>query len=54
MTYEWAQLAKVLHYTLLEGLGSDKHSTFLGPFISYEKYALLHERNEHNLNTNNT
>jgi hypothetical protein len=27
----------VLHYTWLERLSSDKHSSLLGPFLSYNK-----------------
>jgi hypothetical protein len=30
-------LELVLHYITLERLAMDKHSSFLGPFISYEE-----------------
>jgi hypothetical protein len=32
-----AQYARVLHYTREESLARDKHSSFLDPFISYDK-----------------
>ncbi len=31
---EWAKEARVLHYTRLEGLARDKHSSLLVSFIS--------------------
>jgi hypothetical protein len=34
ITCEWGQKAKVFHYTTLEILASDKHSSLLGPFAS--------------------
>jgi len=37
LTYEWAQYARVLHYTRLEKLAEDKHYSLLGPFMSYER-----------------
>jgi len=36
LTYEWAHKARVLHYIMLETLASDKHSSLLGPFLTYE------------------
>jgi hypothetical protein len=33
--------AGVLHYTRLKKLGSDKHSTILGKFLSYEENEVL-------------
>ncbi len=39
--YEWAQYAKVLHCTLPEWLVFDKHSSLLGPFLSYEENEVL-------------
>ncbi len=30
-------LDRVLHYTRLERLAGDNHSSFLGPFVSYEE-----------------
>ncbi len=35
LTYEWAQKARMFHYIRLERLGRGKHSSLLGPFISY-------------------
>jgi hypothetical protein len=40
VTYERAQLARVLHYTKLEGIPSYKHSSLSGPFISYKEWKL--------------
>jgi hypothetical protein len=40
-TYEWTQLARVLHYTGLARLASDKHSSLLGPFLSCKENELL-------------
>ncbi len=37
ITYEWAQLANVLHYTILERLAIDKQSNLYGQFVSYEE-----------------
>jgi hypothetical protein len=37
ITYEWYQYARVLNYTKLERLASDKHFSLLGPFISYKE-----------------
>ncbi len=34
ITYEWAQKAKVLHYTRLGRLNGDKYSSLLGPGAS--------------------
>jgi hypothetical protein len=36
VAYEWAQYARVLHYTRRAGLAKDKHSSLLGPFVSYD------------------
>ncbi len=41
ITYEWAQQAGVLHYTRLEMLARDKHSSLFGPFISYIETEVL-------------
>ncbi len=35
--YEWAQLVRALYYTSLEKLAIDKHSSLLGPLVSYEE-----------------
>jgi len=35
-TYELAKLPRVLHYSKLERLVSNKRFSLLGPFISYE------------------
>ncbi len=32
----------MLHYTQLEWLARDKHSSLFGPFISYEENEVLH------------
>jgi hypothetical protein len=37
VTYKWAKLASVIHYTRLEMLALVKHSSFLGPFVIYEE-----------------
>jgi hypothetical protein len=37
VAYEWAQYARKLQNTRLEGLAGDKHSRLLGPFESYEE-----------------
>ncbi len=37
VTYKWAQLVRVLHYTRLGRLAMDKDSSLLGPFLSYEE-----------------
>ncbi len=36
VTSECAQKARVLHYTGLERLSSDKNSSLSGPFVSYD------------------
>jgi hypothetical protein len=41
VTYHWTQQARVLHYTRLERLARDKHSSLLGPFVSYEENEVL-------------
>ncbi len=41
LTYEWAREARVLHYTWLQGLPSYKHSSLLGPFVSYVEKEVL-------------
>jgi hypothetical protein len=35
--YEWAQQARVLCYNRLERFASNKHSSLLDPFVSYEE-----------------
>jgi hypothetical protein len=35
--YEWAQSARVLHYSRLERLAREKHLSLLGPFVSYKE-----------------
>jgi hypothetical protein len=35
-TYEYSQLASVLHYVRLERLASDKHSSLLDSLVSYK------------------
>jgi hypothetical protein len=38
LTYKWIQLAGELHYTRLESLARDKHSSLLGPFEENEVF----------------
>jgi hypothetical protein len=38
---EWAQKASVLHYTRLKWLASGKHSSLLGPFVTYKENKVL-------------
>jgi hypothetical protein len=40
-TYEMAQLARVLHYSWLEMLVREKHSSLLDSLISYAKNKVL-------------
>jgi len=37
LTDEWAQKARVLHYTKLERVSRDKDSCLLSPFARYEE-----------------
>ncbi len=41
ITYECAQLARVLDYATSERLANDKHSSLLGPFVNYEENEVL-------------
>ncbi len=41
ITCHWTKLARVLHYTRLERLAWDKHSSLLGPLVSYEENEAL-------------
>ncbi len=41
VAYQWAQKARVLDYTSLESIVKEKHSSFLGPFTSYEENTVL-------------
>ncbi len=41
VTYELAIITTVLHYTKLERLAMDKHSSLLGIFVSYEENEVL-------------
>jgi hypothetical protein len=34
-------MSRVLHYTWLKRLARDKHSSLLGPFVSYEETEVL-------------
>jgi len=36
-TYEWTQQAKVLHNAILERLAGDESSSWMDPFVSYER-----------------
>ncbi len=40
-TYEWATQARALHYTRLERLARDKHSSLLGLFLINENNEVL-------------
>ncbi len=44
--YEWAKYARVLHYTRMESLARDKHSSLLGPLLSYEGNEVLWIRSQ--------
>jgi hypothetical protein len=41
LTYELAKYARVLNYTELERLTRDKHTSLLGPFLSYKDNEVL-------------
>ena len=41
MSYEFSKYAGVVHDTTLERLSSYKHSSLLGPFLTYEKNEVL-------------
>jgi hypothetical protein len=41
ITYKWAKKARVLHSVRLERITSDKRSSLLGPFVSYEENNVL-------------
>ncbi len=41
MIYESVQKARLLHTVKLERLDKDKHSSLLGPFLSYEENEVL-------------
>ncbi len=41
ITYEWVHRVRVLHYTRLERLDWDKHSSLLGPFVSYRANEVM-------------
>ncbi len=41
VTYEWVQIARMLHYTRQERLPMDKHPSLLGLFISFEENKVL-------------
>ncbi len=40
-TYEWAQKVRVLHYTVLERLARDNHSSLLDPFVICKENKVL-------------
>jgi hypothetical protein len=44
ITCKWAQSARVLHYTRLEKLARDKHSSLVDPFVSNEENKVLWKR----------
>ncbi len=37
VSYEWAQEARVFHFTKLERLTSDKYSSLVGLLVSYDE-----------------
>jgi hypothetical protein len=37
VTFEWAQEARMLQYTRFKRWAKDKHSSLLGPIVSYEE-----------------
>ncbi len=41
ITYERSQYVSALYYTRLEMFAGDKHSSLLGPFISYEENSVV-------------
>jgi hypothetical protein len=41
VTCKCAQYARLLHYTELKRLARAKHSSLLGPFISYKENEVL-------------
>jgi hypothetical protein len=41
VTYECAKKARVLHYTRLQRLATDKHSNLSVPFVSYDENKVL-------------
>jgi hypothetical protein len=41
LTYERNQKDRALDYTRSERLASDKHSSLLGPFVTYEENKVL-------------
>ncbi len=47
LTWEWAQKARVLHYTRLERIYGDKHSSLFGD-VSYEVLWIQPHTNEPN------
>ncbi len=40
ITYEWAQQARALDYTMPERLANDKHSSLFGTLESYKENEL--------------
>ncbi len=45
VTHEWAQLARALHKVRVERPASEKHSSLLGQFISYEEKSVVNTAN---------
>jgi hypothetical protein len=41
VTYEWTQIARVLHYTRLKMLAWDKNSNLFETLLSYEENQML-------------
>ncbi len=41
VTYKWVQFDKVLDYNRMKRLARDKHSSLLGPFVSYKEVKVL-------------
>jgi len=42
VTFYWAQKARVVYYTRLERLVRDKHSSLVGPLISFKRNEVLY------------
>ncbi len=41
LSCKWAQYVRTLHYSGVERPTRDKHSSFLGPLLSYEENEVL-------------
>jgi hypothetical protein len=41
VTYEWAKLIRAIHYTMLEHIFCDKHTTLFRAFVNYKENEAL-------------